>query len=76
MKKIASGYRTVRGDDVIRAGKFLDLVDENTGNEVAEVFYSDTTHQMTLSVFRQGLPLHIVELLAERAKHALPPPED
>lgn len=51
---------------------YLELINERTGDEVAEVFYSDTTHQMTVSVFQQELPLPVIELLIERAKHDLP----
>jgi hypothetical protein len=51
---------------------YLELLDERTGDEVAEVFYSDATHQMTVSVFQQELPLPVLELLIEKAKHDLP----
>lgn len=73
MSELSSGYRTVRGSDVQRDGMYLELIEESTGNEAAEVFYSDATQKMTVSVFQQELPLHVVELLIERAKHDLPP---
>jgi len=73
MDELSSGYRTVCGSDVQRDGMYLELIDESTGDEVAEVFYSDTTHEMTISVFKPELPLRVVELLIERAKHDLPP---
>jgi len=72
MGALTQGYRTVRGSDVQRDGMFLELIDESTGDEVAEVFYSDVTRKMTISVFRPELPLE-VELLIERAKHELLP---
>ena len=73
MGELSPGYRTVRGSDVRRDGMCLELIDEGTGDEVAEVFYSDVTHEMTISVFKPELPLPVVELLIERAKHDLPP---
>ena len=72
MSELSPGYRTVRGSDVGRDGMFLELIDVHTGDEIAEVFYSDATHQMTVSVFHQELPLPVIELLIERAKHDLP----
>lgn len=73
MSELSPGYRTVCGSDVQRDGMYLELIDESTGDEVAEVFYSDATHKMTVSVFQQELPLHVVELLIDRAKQDLPP---
>jgi hypothetical protein len=73
MSELLSGYQTVRGSDVQRDGMYLELIDQSTGDEVAEVFYSDATHEMTISVFRPELPLRVVEALIERAKHDLPP---
>ena len=73
MSELSPGYRTVRGSDVQRDGMYLELIDESTGDEVAEVFYSDVTHEMTISVFQPELPLRVVEALIERAKHDLPP---
>lgn len=73
MSELSPGYRTVRGSDVQRDGMYLELIEESTGDEVAEVFYSDATHEMTISVFRPELPLRVVESLIEKAKHDLPP---
>ena len=73
MSELSPGYRTVRGSDIQRDRMYLELIDESTGDEVAEVFYSDSTHKMTISVFQPELPLGIVEDLIARAKHILPP---
>lgn len=73
MSELLPGYSSVRGSDVKRDGMYLELIDESTGDEVAEIFYSDATHKMTISVFRSELPLEVIELLIERAKHDLPP---
>jgi hypothetical protein len=73
MSELIPGYRTVRGSDVQRDGMYLELIEDSTGDEVAEIFYSDATHKMTMSVFQSELPLDVVEALIERAKHDLPP---
>jgi hypothetical protein len=55
------------------AGFPVDRQCPSTGDEVAEVFYSDATHEMKISIFQPELPLRVVEALIERAKHDLPP---
>lgn len=73
MSELLPGYQTVRGSDVQRDGMYLELIDQSTGDEVAEVFYFDATHEMKISVFQPELPLRVVEALIERAKYDLPP---
>ncbi len=73
MGELSPGYRTVRGSDLQRDGMYLELIEESTGAEVAEVLYSDATHEMTVSVFKPELPLRVVEMLIEKAKYDLPP---
>jgi hypothetical protein len=66
------GYRTQRGSDIQRDGMFLELIDAESGDEVAEVFYSDQTKKMRISVYASELPLEAVEHLIARAKVVLP----
>jgi hypothetical protein len=73
MTPLVVGFHTVRGSDVRRDGMYLELIEEGTGDEVAEVFYSDATGQMSVSVFRPELSLPVIEALIERAKRELPP---
>jgi hypothetical protein len=73
MAALVPGFQTARGSDVHRNGMYLEVIDEGTGDEVAEIFYSDVTGEMTVSVFRAELPLQVVEALIERAKRELPP---
>lgn len=72
MSVLLPGYRTARGSDVQRDGMYLELIDESTGDEVAEVFYSDVRNEWTISVFKPELPLRVVESLIERARRDLP----
>jgi hypothetical protein len=61
MSEHLPGYQTVRGSDVQRDGMYLELIDQSTGDEVAEVFYSDVTHEMKISIFQPELPLRVEE---------------
>jgi hypothetical protein len=73
MTVLPSGYRAQRGSDVKRDGMFLELIDERTGEEIAEVFHSDANGEMTVSCYRQGLPLDLLEQLIAMAKADFPP---
>ena len=73
MGELFPGYQTVRGSDVRRDGMYLELIDIGTGDEVAEVFYSDVTQEMTVSLYKTDLPLEVIELLIAKAKLELPP---
>jgi hypothetical protein len=72
MSDLLPGFRTARGSDVRRDGMYLELIDESSGDEVAEVFYSDVRNEWTVSVFKPELPLRVVEALIERARRDLP----
>jgi hypothetical protein len=63
----------VRGNDAERDGAYLELIAEETGAEVAEVFYSNITHKPSFSIFQQELSLDVAERLLARAKVDLPP---
>jgi len=52
---------------------YLELIDSETRNEFAAIFYSDDTHKMTLSLFRKDIPLEVIEKFIEKAKTDLPP---
>lgn len=70
-------YEFGRGSDVIRDGMYLELTMANTDPvlQLAEVFYSDVTHQFTLTCFEPNIPLEVIETLIEQAKKLLPPIE-
>ncbi|HNW91901.1 MAG TPA: hypothetical protein PKM88_03210 [bacterium] len=73
MTELANGFQTIRGSDVDRNGMYLELIDSETRNEFAAIFYSDDTHKMTLSLFRKDIPLEVIEKFIEKAKTDLPP---
>ncbi|EKT66020.1 TPA: hypothetical protein ACS8BP_000407 [Providencia alcalifaciens] len=70
-------YELSRGSDIVRDGMYLELTMANTDPvlQLAEVFYSDVTHQFTLTCFEPNIPLEIIETLIEQAKKLLPPIE-
>ncbi|MBC8652268.1 hypothetical protein GQR86_01340 [Providencia vermicola] len=70
-------YEFGRGSDIFRNGIYLELTMANTDPELqlAEVFYSDVTHQFSLTCYEPNLPLIVIEALIEQAKKLLLPIE-
>ncbi|WP_272578011.1 MULTISPECIES: hypothetical protein [unclassified Providencia] len=70
-------YEFGRGSDIVRDGMYLELTMANTDPvlQLAEVFYSDVTHQFTLTCFEPNIPLEVIETLIEQAKKLLIPIE-
>ena len=73
MNSTTSGYETIRGSDMRRGGVYIELIEHSTGDEVAEIFYAAETREMTITIFKNDLPLEAVEMLIDRAKRDLPP---
>jgi hypothetical protein len=74
MSDLPAGYRTVRGSDVQRDGLYLELIEPETDDEIAEVFYADEEEKMTISVYKQDIPLEVIEAFISKAKRDLPIP--
>jgi hypothetical protein len=68
-------YRTTLCSDVTADGMYLEVNDmtDETQPAVADVFYSDQTHDMVFSAYRENIPLELVEWLIREAKSVLPP---
>lgn len=68
-------YKLTRGSDIIRDGMFLELTEAGTSpvRQIAEVFYSDITHEFFLTCYEQNVPLEAIEKLISEAKKSLPP---
>ena len=73
MSDLPKGYRAVRGSDVRRDGMYLELIEPETDDEIAEIFYADKDGKMVISVFKQDVPLEVIEAFIAKAKHDLPP---
>jgi hypothetical protein len=67
-------YNFVRGSDVIRDGMYLEATREVSGRvtQLAEVFYSDQSHDIVISCYSPDLPLELVEHLIAQARLILP----
>lgn len=70
-------YELTRGSDIVRDGMFLELTMAKTNPvlQLAEVFYSDVTHQFTVTCYEPNISLEVIETLIEQAKKLLPPIE-
>jgi hypothetical protein len=73
MKTNIPGHHTILGSDVKRDGMYLELIEDETDDEVAEIFYSDQTGKMTVSVFKSTMPIEVVDLFLAEAKERLLP---
>lgn len=70
-------YTYTVGSDVQRDGMYLEVSDDPKGRSVLlEIFYSDRTREMTISVFSRDVPLEAVEWAISAAKKRLPPEPD
>ena len=72
MTQSNGGYQFLMGSDIERDGMFMEMLDES-GAYVAEVFYSDVTHNMVVTLERQSLPIEAVQELLSRSRLSLPP---
>jgi len=68
-------YNLTRGSDVIRDGMYLELSEVGISplRQIAEVFYSDVTHEFSFSCYEGCIPLEEIEKLIHEAKKLLPP---
>jgi hypothetical protein len=69
-------YNIVRGSDVDRDGMYLELSEKASKKIIAEVFYSDRTHDFSISCLQPDIPLALIESLINDAKRLLPPVSD
>ncbi|MEQ5122165.1 hypothetical protein [Morganella morganii] len=67
-------YEIIRGSDIVRDGMYLELrlPDTSPVEQLAEIFYSDVTHEFSISILADNLQLSIIERLVAEAKVLLP----
>lgn len=67
-------YQIIRGSDIVRDGMYLELrlPDTSPVEQLAEIFYSDVTHEFSISIFADNLLLSIIEIFIAEAKILLP----
>jgi hypothetical protein len=64
-------YRFLVGSDIHRDGMYLEMSDAQ-GACVSDVFYSDVTDKMVVTLDKPSLPIEAVEHLLAMAKLRLP----
>ena len=64
-------YSTIRASDLQRDGMGLEL--RRDSQLVAEVFFSDVTHEFVISLFDKNLPLPVIEQFIAEARTDLVP---
>jgi hypothetical protein len=64
------GYWTVMASDLQRDGMGLELHANGSSKYLAEVFYSDETGKLSISLFEKDLPLPVIEGFIAMAKVA------
>lgn len=73
MTELIPGFKTTRWSDLKREGMVLELIETETGDETAEIFYSDQTSKMTISIFKSDIPVEVIDKFIEKAKKDLSP---
>ncbi|MCI4235647.1 hypothetical protein F6X50_02115 [Dickeya dianthicola] len=68
-------YELTRGSDIPRDGMFLELSEAGTSplRQIAEIVYSDATHEFFLTCYEENVPLDAIEELLSEAKKLRPP---
>jgi hypothetical protein len=66
-------FSSLIASDVVRDGMSLEIWECVTGEEklVGEVFFSDETQQLSVSLFEESLPLELIEFMGREARERL-----
>ena len=73
MKHNGVEYGYVLGSDLVRDGMYVEVSDvQNEMPAILEIFYSDATHTMTVSLYMMDIPLEVIEWAIAVAKERLP----
>ncbi len=54
-------FVTIRANDILRKCRVLELRSNDGNRLVAEILLSETTHQLTVSLFEQNLPVSVLD---------------
>ncbi len=61
------------GSDIIRDGMYVEvLATPDTADAILEIFFSDVTFTMTVTLFAANVPLEVVEWAISVARDRLP----
>lgn len=77
MKDDGQKYAYVVGSDVIRDGMYIEVSDESDGaHEILEIFYSDVSRKMSITLYKPDVSLDVVEWAISIARESLPVKSD
>jgi len=66
-------YGYLLGSDVSRDGMYIEVNDGSCEtNPLIEIFYSDVTHETTMTLLRPHVPLEVIEWAIAVARKRLP----
>lgn len=67
-------YSYLIGSDLVRDGMYVEVTDRlDSANEILEIFYSDVSHKMRVTLYKWDVPLEVVEWAISVARERLPP---
>lgn len=69
-------FALTMASDVDRDAMYMEMSDADTGKVAAELYYSDETGRMTLTLYEADFPLWAIEELIKVSKRKLPSAED
>lgn len=73
MKHDGQEYALRVGSDIIRDGMYIEVSDKPDGfKEILEIFYSDVSHRMSVTLYKPDVPLEVVEWAISIARERLP----
>ncbi|MEO1151196.1 MAG: hypothetical protein AAFW83_09445 [Pseudomonadota bacterium] len=73
LKRKDKEYRYIRGSDVVRDGMYIEVSDQqNEAEAIIEIFYSDVSHEMSVTLFKPDVPLELIEWAISVARKRLP----
>lgn len=66
-------YRYDVCSDIIRDGMSVEVSDQHDGTDpILEIFYSEVSHEMSVTLFKPSVPLEVVEWAISAARKRLP----
>lgn len=73
MKHGGKEYRYIMGSDVIRDGMYIEVSDQpDNADAVIEIFFSDISYDMVVTLFKPNVPLEVLEWAISVARQRLP----
>ncbi len=73
MKHGGIEYSYIVGSDVIRDGMYVEVSNQsNSTDAILEIFFSDASYDMAVTLFKPNVPLEVLEWAISVARERLP----